>query len=674
MRCSASRLAVVSPLVVVALAVGCSGSEATDSPAVVDPATCSPTCDVDAAGAANDASASGDAALDDATVGSDGGVLDGAADVGVGSDGATSGGAPTAQDSYVVTEIGEPVTSAMHATDPNGDPLTFSIVTPPTKGTLDNVDTSTGAFTYTPSSVGPGSDTFKFQVSDGTSSAPKAGTVTITFSSILFTGHWDVTSIKDNGASCSDSSFRIGHATPVGNTAGYFAVSQHVVSCGSTTYTFQPARFTMGGANNVTAMGMTYSQSKYVSGCGTVTDQFQLTRTATGFDYQETTNVPCYGIGTHVVTGKAKRTPSAYLFAEPTTTDFGRLFVGDPGVKASVLRNVGPVAATSVAVAAPSAPFSFEGGAYPGSTGTCGAQIAGGSSCTIAFALPTDKAVDAPTTSWSATYDDGLGGQVESSSLVGSVIPKFVSPTAVAAGSGFQCVIDSGKVLCWGASGSGQTTVPALTNPTAIAAGSSHACAIDDGGVHCWGSNSAGQTTVPALTSPTAISAGGSHTCALDASGVHCWGSNGYGQTTVPALTNPKAVSAGAVHTCALDDAGVHCWGQSTSGETTVPTLTNPKAVSAGNAFSCALDDTGVHCWGSNTFNRATPPALTGVTAIAAGGIYGCAIKSGATLGCWGFNLAPPSLSSVSAISTGYNNACAIAGGTVRCWGSQTYP
>ena len=57
--------------------------------------------------------------------------------------------------------------SVLPASDPDGDALTFSIATPPKKGTLVVVDHDTGAFVYTPAKLESGADLFTFQVSDG---------------------------------------------------------------------------------------------------------------------------------------------------------------------------------------------------------------------------------------------------------------------------------------------------------------------------------------------------------------------------------------------------------------------------------------------------------------------------------------------------------------------------
>jgi len=55
----------------------------------------------------------------------------------------------------------------LKATDPDGDPLIYSIVANGTLGTATITNPTTGAFTYTPNPDANGTDTFTFKVSDG---------------------------------------------------------------------------------------------------------------------------------------------------------------------------------------------------------------------------------------------------------------------------------------------------------------------------------------------------------------------------------------------------------------------------------------------------------------------------------------------------------------------------
>jgi uncharacterized delta-60 repeat protein len=63
----------------------------------------------------------------------------------------------------------------------DGDPLTYSISTAPTRGSVAITNAATGAYTYTPNPDANGNDSFQFRVSDGSGlSAPATVNVTIT--------------------------------------------------------------------------------------------------------------------------------------------------------------------------------------------------------------------------------------------------------------------------------------------------------------------------------------------------------------------------------------------------------------------------------------------------------------------------------------------------------------
>jgi len=73
--------------------------------------------------------------------------------------------------------------SVLQASDPNKDPLTFSIVTSPAHGVVTMLNASTGAFSYKPAANYNGSDSFTFKVSDGAMSSNVA-TVNLTVSPV----------------------------------------------------------------------------------------------------------------------------------------------------------------------------------------------------------------------------------------------------------------------------------------------------------------------------------------------------------------------------------------------------------------------------------------------------------------------------------------------------------
>ncbi len=60
-----------------------------------------------------------------------------------------------------------PFAGHLQATDPNGDPLFFSITRPGRRGSVQVTDSSTGAFLYTPFPGVKGRDVFRFRAADG---------------------------------------------------------------------------------------------------------------------------------------------------------------------------------------------------------------------------------------------------------------------------------------------------------------------------------------------------------------------------------------------------------------------------------------------------------------------------------------------------------------------------
>ncbi len=83
---------------------------------------------------------------------------------------------PVANNQSVTTNQGSPATITLAASDPDGNPLTYAIVSVPSHGALSG---TLPAVTYTPSPSFSGADSFTFTASDGTATSNVA-TVTIT--------------------------------------------------------------------------------------------------------------------------------------------------------------------------------------------------------------------------------------------------------------------------------------------------------------------------------------------------------------------------------------------------------------------------------------------------------------------------------------------------------------
>ena len=188
----------------------------------------------------------------------------------------------------------------------------------------------------------------------------------------------------------------------------------------------------------------------------------------------------------------------------------------------------------------------------------------------------------------------------------------FDSFSAVAAGWGHNCGLDTnGTIACWGWNEYGQTDTPTGTYTT-ITAGGTHNCGLrTNGTVTCWGDNEFGQTDTPAGTYTT-ITAGGTHSCGLRTNGtVTCWGWNEWNQADAPAGTY-TTITAGADHSCGLrTDGTVTCWGDNEFGQTDAPAGTYT-TITAGGIHSCGvLTDGTVTCWGWNEWGQSEAPAGT---------------------------------------------------------------
>ena len=108
--------------------------------------------------------------------------------------------APVARSAVVATQEGVPKSGVLPATDPESDPLTFSVVTPPTKGTLTITNTSTGAFTYTPNAGAVGYDTFTYRAADATGGSNAMGSVFIVTATPTWPGSTARASVANDGS------------------------------------------------------------------------------------------------------------------------------------------------------------------------------------------------------------------------------------------------------------------------------------------------------------------------------------------------------------------------------------------------------------------------------------------------------------------------------------------
>ena len=112
---------------------------------------------------------------------------------------------------------------------------------------------------------------------------------------------------------------------------------------------------------------------------------------------------------------------AAFLTLSEASFNFEQVVKGNSPVHEFILTNNGGVEATDLREGIPAltAPFSFEGGSFPGTRGTCGKNLKNGESCTIAVSF-TPTTVDGSFGTFKVAYHDGLtqtfvAGDVEGS-------------------------------------------------------------------------------------------------------------------------------------------------------------------------------------------------------------------------------------------------------------------
>lgn len=74
---------------------------------------------------------------------------------------------PVADSQSVTLKADETIEVTLRGSDPDGDPIAFSIVDQPTHGTVENMNSTTGTLTYVPTADYHGKDRFTFKVNDG---------------------------------------------------------------------------------------------------------------------------------------------------------------------------------------------------------------------------------------------------------------------------------------------------------------------------------------------------------------------------------------------------------------------------------------------------------------------------------------------------------------------------
>src|SRR5262249_20654228 len=95
----------------------------------------------------------------------------------------SSNHAPIANNGTLTTAEDTVASSTLSASDSDGNPLTYSLVSNGSKGTVALSNPTTGAYTYTPNANTTGTDSFTFRVTDGQVNSNVA-TVTVTITPV----------------------------------------------------------------------------------------------------------------------------------------------------------------------------------------------------------------------------------------------------------------------------------------------------------------------------------------------------------------------------------------------------------------------------------------------------------------------------------------------------------
>jgi len=194
----------------------------------------------------------------------------------------------------------------LNGSDTDGDALVYTIVTPPSLGSLIGLDTTTGEFIYRMSGTGliynaVRTDSISYKVSDGKSDS-ELGTMQIKVFPVNFTGDWQASDVKNiSGETCNDFTFSVkqfsdalrigpkqytcGTRTTTLNTEDMAVVT---VSDGAGLYlglAATSAPFSRVG--DLYMDGIKIEIYKTIAGCGTVGYSLEITHTAGAFQFTE---------------------------------------------------------------------------------------------------------------------------------------------------------------------------------------------------------------------------------------------------------------------------------------------------------------------------------------------------------------------------------------------------
>ena len=185
----------------------------------------------------------------------------------------------------------------------------------------------------------------------------------------------------------------------VSNT-GAFAATGISASALSAPYAYKGGSYPGTGGSCSTTLSPSLTCTVIVTFAPTANGAANATTTLTYNNGATTTNVARNLTGT----GAAAATMT---ISDATTYDFGTKATGSSTDKTFTVTNSGGVDATGASVAALSAPYTFKGGPYPGSGGSCGSTLTASNSCTVVVTFaPTSTGLQS--TSLAFTFNDGV--------------------------------------------------------------------------------------------------------------------------------------------------------------------------------------------------------------------------------------------------------------------------
>ncbi|MCB0357953.1 MAG: choice-of-anchor D domain-containing protein, partial [Bdellovibrionales bacterium] len=188
---------------------------------------------------------------------------------------------------------------------------------------------------------------------------------------------------------------------------------------------------------------------------GATSDIFQV-------DYNDGTSATNASVG---VQGTAASV-ALLTISDGPTYDYGIKAVGSTNDHSFTINNTGGVPATALAGVALTPPFSYKGGSYPGTGGTCGVSLANSASCTVIVTYSPAAAIVSSDT-LTINYNDGVAAQSSDRDVQGT-----------GANAAFLAISD-GPTFDFGTQAVGSTVEHTFTiNNT----GSVSATAIADGG------------------------------------------------------------------------------------------------------------------------------------------------------------------------------------------------